>query len=464
MSVTAKGGTRIEAVMAAIKRRISSRSLLQGDKLPSIRLTARQMQVSVSTVVVAYDRLSAEGTIVSRPGAGFYIAGQTLPLSVTAVGPRLEKRIDPFWVSRQSLETPGTDLKPGCGWLPPSWLPEESMRRALRALSRADGAILADYSAPLGSPALCQIIRGRIEKVGIETSAKQIMLMDSGTQAIDLLCRFLLEPGDTVLVDDPCYFNFNALLRAHRAKIVSVPFTTSGPDIEQLEGVLKKHRPRLYITNSGIHNPTGASLLPSVAHRVLSLAEQYDLTILEDDIFADFEHIHAPRLAAIDGLNRVVHLGSFSKTISGSIRCGYVCARPDWIEKLIDLKIATSFGGNNLAAELVLNVLRDGGYRKHLEKLKLRLSHAMRDVNTRLKSIGITPWHEPKAGMFLWSQLPEGADAANVAQKLLEENIVLAPGNVFSVSQSATRFMRFNVSQCQDARVFDALQKALLRG
>ena len=137
---------------------------------------------------------------------------------------------------------------------------------------------------------------------GIEASPDQIMLTESGTQAIDLLCRFLIEPGDTVLVDDPCYFNFHALLRAHRAKVVGVPYTPSGPDIELFAQALTEHRPRLYITNSALHNPTGAMLSPVVAHRLLKLAEQSDLTIIEDDIFADFEHEPAPRLAAFDGL------------------------------------------------------------------------------------------------------------------------------------------------------------------
>ncbi len=89
------------------------------------------------------------------------------------------------------------------------------------------------------------------------------MLTESGTQAIDLLCRFLIEPGDTVLVDDPCYFTFQALLRAHRAKIVSVAYTPSGPNVELFAETVEEHRPRLYITNSAIHNPTGATLSPS---------------------------------------------------------------------------------------------------------------------------------------------------------------------------------------------------------
>ena len=232
MSEDSAGRTRVAMVMATIRQRIAGRSLTPGAKLPSVRALAATLKVSTSTVVDAYERLVAEGAILSRPGSGFYVANQAAPFSLSDAGPKLDRAVDPFWVSRQSLEAGDEDLKPGCGWLPPSWLPEEDVRRALRTLSRADGPALADYGSPLGLPALRQLIVRRMAERGMEASPDQIMLTESGTQAIDLLCRLLLEPGDTVLVDDPCYFNFHALLRAHRAKIVGVPYTPSGPDID----------------------------------------------------------------------------------------------------------------------------------------------------------------------------------------------------------------------------------------
>ena len=455
--------TRVGLVMATIRKRIAGRSLTPGAKLPSVRGLARTMQVSVSTVVEAYNRLVAEGTVFSRPGSGFYVASQAAPLALSEVGPKLDRAVDPFWVSRQSLEADDGALKPGCGWLPPAWLPQESIRKALRALSRADEPTLSDYGSPLGLPPLRRLIARRMAERGVEASPDQIVLVESGTQAIDLLCRFLLEPGDTVLIDDPCYFNFQALLRAHRARIVSVPYTPSGPDIALFAAALVEHRPRLYITNAAIHNPTGATLSPVVAHRVLKLADQHALRIVEDDIFADFEHSPAPRLAAFDGLDRVIQIGSFSKTLSAAARCGFIAAKAEWIEGIVDLKIATTFGGGRLNAELVLAVLGDGGYRRHMDGLRGRLERARFEIAGRLRSIGIEPWLEPQAGMFLWCRLPDGVDAADVARAALAENVVMAPGNAFSLAQSAAGFMRFNVSQSRDEKVFEVLRSAIGR-
>ncbi len=456
-AIDGEGETLIARIMATVRHRIAGRSLTPGAKLPSIRSFAVTMKVSKSTVVEAYERLAAEGLIRSRPGSGFFVAAPLAPLSLADIGPRLDRAVDPLWISRQALEPGEGVLRPGCGWLPPSWMPEEGLRRTLRGLARGASSTLVDYGPPLGLLPLRQLLARRLAQHGIETPPDQIMLTESGTQAIDLLCRFLLKPGDAVIVDDPCYFNFHALLRAHQAKIVAVPYTPSGPDIDRFAAALEEHRPRLYITNSALHNPTGAMLSPLVAHRLLKLAEQWGLTIVEDDIFADFEETPAPRLAAFDGLERVVHIGSFSKSLSAAVRCGFITAPRDWIEALTDLKIATSFGGAGFSAELVLTLLKDGSYRKHMETVHQDLARAMAATVARLGEIGIIPWIEPRAGMFLWCRLPDGIDAADLARKALDKGIVLAPGNVFSHAQTAGSFLRFNVAQSQDERLFGEL-------
>lgn len=452
--------SRISQVMQEIQKRIASRSLATGEKLPSIRALASSMQVSTSTVVEAYERLSAEGVIRSRAGSGFFVSGAVAPLSMAHIGPQLDREVDPFWVSRQALQAGENMLKVGCGWLPSEWLPQDGLRRALRTLARSKDADLSYYSSPQGLPELRQWLARKAFERGIEASPDQILLTDSSTQAIDLICRFLLRPDDVVLVDDPCYFNMLAMLRAHRVKVVGVPYTPSGPDVERFAAAIAEHAPRLYLTNSAIHNPTGAVLSPVTAHRLLLLAEKANLTIIEDEVFADFETTPAPRLAAFDGLQRVVQVGSFSKTLSAAVRVGYVIVRQDWVDGLVDLVIASNFGPSAIASKLVLNVLKDGSYRKQIETLKTRLSRAMLDVSDRLQALNIQPWTQPQSGMFLWCQLPEGADSALISKQALTQGIVLAPGNVFSPSQSGAQFMRFNVAQSLDERLFDFLKQA----
>ncbi len=454
-------GSRTEQVVAAIRRRMASPALTAGEKLPSIRRLARDMQVSPSTVVEAYDRLAAEGLIRARPGSGFYVAGSPPPRVLADVAPPLDRAIDPFWVSRQSLDAGPDMLRPGCGWLPADWMPMTAIRRAMRGLARADDALLADYGGTRGSLALRRFLVRQLAAEGMEAGADQILLTPSGTAAIDLLCRLLLAPRDTVLVDDPCYFNFRALLAAHRVKLVGVPYTPTGPDVALFGEALATHRPRLYVTNSALHNPTGATLSPQTAHRILTAAAAHDLTIVEDEIFADFEPEPSPRLAALDGLQRVIRIGSFSKTLSASIRCGYIAARPDLVEGLLDLQVATDFGGPSpVAAELVLRTLGDTEYRKHLAGLRSRLAKRRREALGELEGLGIRAWTLPRGGFYLWCRLPDGRDATEVAKAALRERVVLAPGNVFSVGQSATDFMRFNAAQTS-GEVFRVLREVM---
>ncbi|MDE1186546.1 MAG: PLP-dependent aminotransferase family protein [Pantoea sp.] len=456
--------TRIEQLMDDIRQQIASRALTPGSRLPSVRARAQSAGVSVSTVVEAYDRLEAENIIVSRPGAGFFVSGPIAPLDLAQLGPQVERDIDPLWITRQALEATSDMLKPGCGWLPPDWMYEEGIRRALRKAARSESALLADYATPAGNPQLRQLLTRRLAGYGMSVKPEQLLLTDSGTHAIDLICRFFLEPGDSVLVDDPCYFNFHALLRAQRVNVIGVPWTAQGPDLDAFQQALTLHAPRLYITNSGIHNPTGATLSPTTAHRLLKMAEDSDLVIVEDDIFADLESSTAPRLAALDGLSRVMLIGSFSKTVSASVRCGFIAAKPAWVDKLTDLKIATGFSSGQLAADVLLNILKDSGYRRHIEAIKQRLADNRAEVISRLGQLGIRPWLVPQSGLFLWCELPEGMNAADVSRACLSQGVVLAPGNTFSQSGTCDRFLRFNVSQSNDERIYTVLKKVMSSG
>lgn len=453
--------SRIGAVMTDVRGRISLGVLRPGARLPSIRGCAEALGVSKSTVVEAYERLIAEGEITARPGSGFYVAARTRSLSLAEAVPRVEREIDPLWVMRQSLEADDSAQKPGCGWLPESWMPVDAIRRALRAEARGPSMSLVNYGSPRGFEPLREHFAHRLADRGIVASPDQILLTDSGTQAIDLLCRLFVQPGDTVVVDDPCYFNFLNIARAHRAKVVGVPYTPTGPNLAVFAQILIEHKPRIYLTTGALHNPTGATPSAAVQHRILKLAEAHDLIVVEDDIFADFEPEPTTKLAAFDGLERVVHIGSCSKTLSASLRCGFIVARPDWIEALADLRLSTTFAGNELAARVVHRLLVDGSYRRHMDATRGKLARAQTATSAGLTDAGLRLWTEPRGGLFLWAELPGGLDAADVTRLAMREGVVLAPGDVFSVNRSAGGFLRFNVSQCADPKIFEILTRSI---
>lgn len=453
--------SRVESAAAHIRDRVATRALARGTRLPSVRELAAKLSVSKSTVVEAYERLAAEGAVVARRGAGFFVAGAASPRALNAVAPAPEPAIDPSWINRQALTATPDFLCPGAGWLPDSWVLDLGVQRALRQAARDDPLRRRQYDEPLGYAPLRRLFSIRLAERAVLVDPDQVIVTNSCSQALDLVCRFLLGPGDTVVVDDPCYFNFLSLLKACRAKIVAVPITPAGPEVETLARMFAEHRPRLYLTNAGLQNPTGATLAPAVAHRVLRLAEDHDVLILEDDTFGDFEQEPAIQLAGLDGLRRVVQVGSATKTVGAATRCGYIAARPDWIGPLVDLKLATSMGNSVTGAAMLHRVLTESHYRRHLDGLRRRAADAMGLALRNLRGRGLEPWTEPRAGIFVWARLPDDVAAADVARYSLARKVLFAPGPAFSASDLGRGYLRFNVARCSEPRVFDVLDEAI---
>lgn len=360
------------------------------------------------------------------------------------------------------MDTAHSILDAGCGYLPVDYLPSRALRRAVRRIGQTDCAAHAGGQEVYGSSTLRTILLSRFASEGIEADLDHIMLAGSSTQALDLICRFLLSPGDAVLVDDPCCENLHKLLEAHQVRIISVPYTPNGPDTAAFQTVLTSAQPTLYITNTAVHNPTGASLTAQTAHKVVSLASAHEVAIIENDVFADFEPRRSARLAVLDGLQGVIRIGSFSKTISAAVRCGYIAARRDWIQGLAKLQAATNVvGASPLAAEIIASVLSGPFYGKYMSGLRDRLALEREAAVTRLAPFGIVPWLTPAGGFFLWCRLPDGFDAKAVAARCADHGVALAPGNLFSNSKNARSFLRFNVARLQDARIFDALERSM---
>ena len=451
---------KVELSIQYIEGLIDSRQLIAGSRLPSVRRLATELGFSVSTVVESYARMVSKGLIEPRKGAGYYVSGYMPEVSFPVSSVQYQREIDPLWISRQSLEADRDALKPGCGWLPAHWMPDALIRKAMKQVAKAETSLLMDYAVPHGHTGLRQYIARKKAYIQQELSPAQILLTDSATQSIDLIFRLLLKPGDVILIDDPCYFNFHALVEAHHIQAIAVPFTTNGPDIEHFQQALQL-KPKIYLTNSGIHNPTGAVLSLQTAYSIAKMVEKSDMLIIEDDIFADFEYLQAPRYAALTGLKQVIQVGSFSKTLSASVRCGYIISTEKRINELIDLRIATSFSSSFINADIIYHALMDSGYQRHTDWLKKQLMKAFQEQIQQLAQLEIHPWIIPKAGIFLWCRLPYGVLAADLSQYCLQHGVILAPGNSFSKSGNAGQFLRFNVAQSIDKKVFDVLADGL---
>jgi DNA-binding transcriptional MocR family regulator len=448
----------IGQIVDAIRGQIDERNILPGARLPSIRQFAALHSVSRATVVEAYDRLVALGHVEARRGAGFFIASAPQrPGRAAQTDPRKGNE-ELVWLIRRLLEAKDGAVLAGGPWLPNSWMDEMGIRQSLASLARKNGSHLIEYGNPFGYLPLREHLTFMLAELGIVAQPSQIVLTQGTSQALDLIVRKFVKAGDGVLVDDPGYYNLFGNLRLQGANLLAVPRLADGPDLAALERLAKAHRPRIYFTQSVLQNPTGTGISAHAAFRMLQLAEQYDFTIVEDDIFCDLETRKSPRLAALDRFNRVIYARSFSKTLSGSLRVGFLAARQPLADDLADIKMLSAITSSQVIERILYALLVDGHYRKFLTRLNQRIGDARANTVHAFRQIGLDLFAEPDAGMFVWARFPDVDDAMTLTESATRSGIVLAPGCVFRPHLDVSPWMRFNVTACEDPRVFRWLE------
>lgn len=454
----AASATLAEQLAQRFAERIGSRLLAPGARLPSVRDCARRHGVSTATVVGAYDLLQARGLVQALPQRGFFVREGRDRAAAPAPVPRhgaMPAPVDATALIRGMFQAQGGLPAPGMGMLPESWLDAGVLQRALRRVA-ADPAPWLRYGEPAGDPALRAALARRLADLGIAAPPAQIVTTLGATHALDIVSRTLLEPGDAVLVDEPGWAVEYARLTRLGMRLLPVPRGPDGPDLAVMETLLREHKPRLYVTVSVLHNPTGASLTPAAAHQVLRLAERHDLTIVEDDTYAWMAPPHATRLAQLDALRRTVYVSGFSKILVPQWRIGFIAAAPQLAERLIDTKLIGNLTTPGPLEHAVALCLDQGALRRHAERVNLRLAQARTRTLRLLRDAGCAPVTTP-AGLFGWIDV--GVDTDALAQTLLDAGWLTAPGSLFHATPRPTTLMRVNFATAQDARFWKLLKE-----
>ena len=459
--------------------RIRARLLPAGARLPSVRECARQQGVSPYTVVAAYDQLLAQGLVEARRQRGFYVRdlGQKLPSALAGqaliaienaavdglaapapVGARhLGAPIDAATLIRGMFQPASGKPQPGAGVFPPQWLEEARfMPAAVRkvAASRAlqDGSL--SYGDPLGDPGLRQVLARRLAELNLPARPEQIITTVGATHALDVISRTLLKAGDPVMVEEPGWSVEFARLAALGMRVLPVPRGADGPDLAVMARYCELHAPKLFVSVSVLHNPTGHCLTPGSAHQVLQLAERHGFYIAEDDSYSHLAPDHATRLSVLDGLRRTIYVSGFAKILAPNWRVGYLAAPPALVERLLDTKLLSTLTTPSLLEKALALCIDQGQLRRHAERMRLALAQARaRSVQLALEA-GCRFAAEP-AGMFGW--VDTGVDTDLLAQRMLDEGYLLAPGALFHASRRPCTLMRINFTTTQDAafwRVF----------
>ncbi|MDZ7809942.1 MAG: PLP-dependent aminotransferase family protein [Arhodomonas sp.] len=339
-------GSRADRIAARIQGKYATpaQQLPTGSRLASVRAAAREYGVSKNTVVEAYDRLVATGHIEARRGSGFYVA-RPVRHPASAPPPHFTEAIDLVSrlrrAARPALRGPRRG-RPATGKLDGD-LGARAVPASRQPPGRGGGRFRVRPPARLSATARDH--RPDADRTR-HRCRRRAGTADLRRQPCPRSASPLRDPGETVLVETPGYYPLFGKLRLHRAAMAGVPRGHDGPDPAALEAAIQRHRPRLMFVQPLGHNPTGTSMSLAAMHRLLRIAERHDLILIEDDPFADLIPHVTPRLAALDGLQRVIYLGTFSKTLSAGLRSGYIAAGEGLIDSLTDIKMLT--GGHQL--------------------------------------------------------------------------------------------------------------------
>ena len=459
--------TLADQISAMLIAKITQIGMRPGSRLPSIRVLAQHLGVSRFTIVAVYNRLSDEGWIHSRHGAGYFVqARRATPRDDGAMrlSPGISppnRNIDLSWLLHGLLHDVSEHAIPGSSAiLPPDWLDGQLLASAMRTVGRTPGKRMLGYGHPRGYAPLRESLASHLQEIGILAHPDRHLLLTAGvTHAVDLVLRALTSPGDTVLVEDPAWFLVFGRLAAAGVRVVGIPRLPQGPDLVTLEQAAKAHRPKLFIINSALHNPTGYSLQASHAFQTLKLAQEYDFHIFEDDTYGDLHPGGAIRLAALDGLQRVLYANGFSKTLAAGLRTAYLAAPPALIDTLTDLKLLSGLTTPEVNERILQQVLSSGQFRRHLRRVRDRVDLARAETIKQLSALGVIIDDTPAGGMFLWGDCQR--DSEQLARNAASEGMLLAPGSLFSPTQAPSSHIRFSVALAENPAAWRIMAKLL---
>lgn len=445
--------SRIENLVASITHAIDQGLLLPGKRLPAIRRAALEYGVSKNTVVEAYDRLVARGHLEARRGSGFFVrtAGAGPGLMEAVAAPHVVEAVDLVTLLREQLQQVHT-VRVGDGRPPAGWMEESELGRHLRpSLSRQGTPVSHGYGDPLGYAPLRNALALALSERSVQAGPNQVLLTFGANHGLDLIIRHLLVPGDRVLIDSPGYYPLFGKLRLAGMDVIGVKRQADGPDLDDLARQIATHSPKIFFTQSLAHNPTGGSISLPVAHNLLQIAARAGLYVVEDDPFGDVLPATQPRLAALDQLDRVIYIGTFSKTLSASLRIGYIAASLKLANALANMKMLTVVNSSGYLERMVSDLIAAGQYRHHLRRLRERIDRASLRARTTLERLNLPIMAPPSGGYYLWTELPEGIDDLALARRASQQGIFIAPGSVFFPERDKTRpGMRINIAYADD--------------
>ncbi len=358
------------------------------------------------------------------------------------------------------MGTPGM-ISFGGGNPASSALPEETVSRLCQKVLKENGKNILQYGTTEGYAPLRESLAPYLKRqFGFDAKPDDILPVSGSSQAMDLLCKALINPGDVILVENPTFLGNMQCMRLYQASVVPVESDEGGICIDKLEEAIVKHHPKMLYTIPTFQNPTGKTLAADRRPRIAALAEKYGFVVAEDDPYRDLRYSGIPlsSIKSYDKAGLVVFMGSFSKLISPGMRVGYIAAHPEILRKCIIGKQSADVHTATLNQAVVDAFFRENLLDGHVESICK--SYGLQ-LKAMLEEISFFPagtrYTRPEGGLFVWAELPEGINTTSLLMKAVERKVAYVPGTHFFAEGGHENTMRLNFSNSPVERIHEGM-------
>lgn len=454
-----------EKIANQIEHQVHEGVFLPGAKIPSVRKSSKQMEVSVATVLQAYSLLEDRGVIKAKPQKGYFV--QETQLQQAGIEKiELSQNDDTIHALLKRLLHASQDdnIVPFGAAIPKSqFLPIRQLQRSVGRLMRLEPEICVAYEFTPGSLSLRRQIAIRMLDSGCQLQPDDITITLGCQNALMLSLQAVAKAGDTVAIESPAYYGVLQAIETLQLNAIEIPCDAqTGMDLDVLESALTQWDIKACVVTPNNQNPTGATLAQSARSRLIALSITHNVTLIEDDVYGELSYCDKREraLKADDKHHQMIYCSSFSKSIAPGFRIGWVVGGK-FQEKIEHYAYVQSLAIPTLTQTAIANFLENGAYDRHLRKTRLAYQDNLARCQALIQEYfpSGTKTSRPQGGFLLWVTLPNAINAMALYTQALEKNIGLLPGLAFSLTSQFSHHFRLNYALNWDNKIDAALKE-----
>ncbi len=460
-------------IVQSIRELITSGTLPEGFVLPPERQLAKALGVNRSTILSAYRELKADSLVDSHVGRGTrvlpqpFAAGGRSDVRMLSWGQLFregrERSPDPLLRDLLALSERSDVISFSIGLPAPESLPLREFHSIQGRLLKEVGPQIFSHCPTEGHTPLRETLVQLMADRGVDCDLSELLILSGSQQGLDLTARVFIDPGDTVIVEDPSYFGALQVFRAARARLVGIPIDEKGMCTDVLASVLERHRPKLIYTLPTFQNPSTAVLSLERRKHLLDLAYRYQVPVLEDDPYSElrYDGQDIPSLKALDKHGFVMHLKTFSKVMFPGLRIGWIVAPRQVIQQFVLVKQSTDLHSNTPGQWIFDRFIKDGLYEPHVQKLRSDYAKRRDAMATELDRIPPPDfsWHKPSGGFYFWCRLPRGIQRSHLLSRAAEAGVSFLPGWPCFTNDNDESYIRLNFTSAQVEKIPEGVRR-----